>query len=237
MTILILLTSTISIINLYFLLKQRRTKPFDQDVSAFKIETEKVMVEFNRITTRNISILDDKIEELDHKIRIAQKIDSTLKERLEEFDKINYLKDAPEEAEQKQKRQKKKTLLAEISEQIAKKEHSLVVDTEAVEDVFERSVSPKDQIVIVEEKVLEASVEDVIIASEPDPAKEDSADSVLFEGVPVQKIKKHQSTQKQHETLLQYLKEEKTREELLSLGFSNNEINLATMSLSLEQNL
>ncbi|MGL4388869.1 MAG: hypothetical protein ACRCTJ_05705 [Brevinema sp.] len=239
MTFIILLTSTISIINLYFWIKQRQNKPFSHEITAFKSETQTVMVEFNRITTRNISLLDEKLEELDHKIRISQKIDALLKERIEEFDKISHWKeietrpiiqtliDENHSAILKEpKKSKKKILVSDISQQIAHEQTNQIQATK--EHLTKNKSTIKDLQKIINKVNTSLSTNHNIIKSV-------TVESTLFEGVPIQKIKKHQSTHKKHELLLQHLQENKSKEELLALGFSNNEINLAKMSLSLDQ--
>ena len=62
---------------------------------------------------------------------------------------------------------------------------------------------------------------------------------LLFEGIEVEKIKKHHkskmSTQKKQELLMRYIEESRSKEELLDLGFSPTEINLAFICYNANQ--
>ena len=88
---LVILCLALSSLNLYLFFKKSVQKPFAKESEEFRIYTETLITEFNRIATRNISLLDERLEELDHKIRLSQKVDLLLKDRFEEAHKIEYL--------------------------------------------------------------------------------------------------------------------------------------------------
>ncbi|MGL4563285.1 MAG: hypothetical protein ACRCVW_05465 [Brevinema sp.] len=211
MIFIIFLVSIISLINLYFLVKQRKQKPYDHEIKEFQKQTETIMVEFNRITIRNISMLDEKLEELDHKIRLAQKIDIVLKERLEEVNQISYLSS---------------------------------LNLNKLEEKNSDSIDHKNEnkkMRIKKKKLSESKNPNEIELKEDNKNNTDIVikNNELFEGIPIEKIKKQTPihllpTHKKHALLIQYLNEKKTKEELIGIGFSNNEINIATMSLSID---
>ncbi|MGL4560942.1 MAG: hypothetical protein ACRCV0_01465 [Brevinema sp.] len=215
MIFIIFLVSIISLINLYFLVKQRKQKPYNHEIKEFQTQTESIMVEFNRITIRNISMLDEKLEELDHKIRLAQKIDIVLKERLEEMNQISYFSSL-----NLNKLEEKNS--DSLDHKNAHKK------TKIKKNKLSESKNP-DEIEVKEEiKKDNKNNSDIMIKN-----------NELFEGIPIEKIKKQTPihllpTHKKHALLIQYLNEKKTKEELIEIGFSNNEINIATMSLSID---
>ncbi len=59
------------------------------------------------------------------------------------------------------------------------------------------------------------------------PEKKEINSDLLFEGVPVAKIKKQEKKPK--DMLLEYIKKDMPKEELLDMGFSINEINIASI--------
>ncbi|MGL5956612.1 MAG: hypothetical protein ACRC0X_08480 [Brevinema sp.] len=191
----------LSTINFYFLFKNISRKPFHQDLAEFQSYTERMIVEFNRITTRNVELLDSRIEELNRKIRLSQKVDLLLKERFEEAQKIEYLK---------------------------------VLQLDKVHEEY--SVSENDQI-LIEDLENSNNNNSPLEQLESPNNSEDSLENSLFEGIPVAKIKKHHHTtvQKKQELLKDSIKENKSKEELLELGFTINEINLAQICYTNEK--
>lgn len=91
-----------------------------------------------------------------------------------------------------------------------------------------------------DEKTDEAEAESLPHPSEAfaygGPPDKEISTPQLFDGISVNRIKtyaKHRNQPKQkHELLIQYLKESKNKEELLEMGFSATEINLALMALN-----
>lgn len=260
---LVVLCLVISTLNLYFFFKKSMQKSFEQELNEFRTYTETLITEFNRVTTRNVSLLDERIDELDHKIRLSQKVDLLLKERFEEAHKIEFLKplklneldkEKQEISEQNTVTTQKEQLLKtpysiekiEISEEQQKENNTeknrektprktiqklidIISFTEEKIEILEeqQEKQQKEKIVKKEENSKNNHIQKTINIEEP----------LLFEGLPIEKIKKHQSrlnTHKKQKLLLQYLQENKTKEELLNLGFNSNEINIAILCLSTE---
>jgi len=202
---LIIISLVLSVLNFYFISKKKIDH--EQDLKKFQSHTESIMVEFNRITTRNISLLDDKIEELNHKIRLGQKVDLLLKERFEEAHQIDYL-----------------SVL-----QLDK------IDNKPISNDF----NPKK-----EDTIKQCDpIKELIIDSIKDLNQQDnitlSTDKELFDNIPINKLKKYQSSQIQNQkkySLLHHISKNKSKEELLELGFSLNEINLSLLSSNSKQN-
>ena len=62
----------------------------------------------------------------------------------------------------------------------------------------------------------------------------------MFEGIPIEKIKKHRKNSRanleKEQQLIQYIKHNKSKDELLELGFTSNEINIAMLYYSTTDN-
>ncbi|MGL4367084.1 MAG: hypothetical protein ACRCTQ_02210 [Brevinemataceae bacterium] len=201
---------TISILHLYVILKRSPSGRTDNDLKEFQIQAEALMTEFNRIAARNISILDERLEELDHKIRISQKMDHVLKERLEEMYKTTFFKSISEpnnldEIKEASKQQSKTSKQTKRSLKTSSTEKTLPIETDLVESILPEL-----------------------------PPRQEVQQEILFEGIPVEKLKKTSyrgvTAQIKYKALLNYISEKKSKEELLELGFSINEINLAVLT-------
>ncbi|MGL4676218.1 MAG: hypothetical protein ACRCWI_00945 [Brevinema sp.] len=203
MELLAIFSIFLSTINFYFLFKNIARKPFQQDLTEFQSYTERMIVEFNRITTRNIELLDSRIEELNRNIRLSQKVDLLLKERFEEAQKIEYLK---------------------------------VLNLDKVYEEQNTIKHPKIDILIEDSiESSENTSQDYDLLEQLEPPKE--IEDSLFEGIPITKIKKHHKnlTRKKRDLLKEGIKDNKSKEELLDLGFTINEINLAQICYTNEQ--
>ncbi|MGL5254094.1 MAG: hypothetical protein ACRC9L_03665 [Brevinema sp.] len=196
----------ISIIALAVVLRERTRKPFESDLIEFRAETERLIAEFNRVSERNISMMDDRLEALERQIRIARKLEEELLLR-EEKDKVTSI------------------LPVELKKPERKKKSKKTVEPEAQAEISSEPLPEKSL------KVAPEELQPVDAALEIPP---------LFDGFPVQRLRsygeKRANTIKSHEQLLLFLKENKTKEELIDMGFSSNEINLAILSISLEEN-
>ena len=251
---LVVLCLILSTINFYFLIKNLSKKSFDSDLIEFRTYTETLITEFNRITTRNVELLDSRIEDLNHKIRLSQKIDLLLKERFEEAAKIEYLK--PLQMEQIYSSQTAKNPPPAQQNEI---DH-IITDDLTIEDVIldnlQYTIPTSEEnpeiddynnthnLDILTEILSEISEEDsidiVIETPEEIPKKSPSeySSNLLFEGIPVEKIKKHKKNSRvnleKENQLIQYIKQNKNKDELLELGFTSNEINIAMLCYSTE---
>lgn len=81
MSCLIFLSMVLSCLNIYIFVKWHRFPKSSQ--KEFEKHAEKLIVEFNRVCTRNISILEESLSELHRKIQIANKIKNSLPEDLD----------------------------------------------------------------------------------------------------------------------------------------------------------
>ena len=256
---LVVLCLILSTINFYFLIKNMTKKSFDSELIEFRTYTETLITEFNRITTRNVDLLDSRIEELNHKIRLSQKVDLLLKERFEEASKIEYLKPLQMEqvysspiTESSPLDQQETELahsidhtitddltieyiiLGNLQDTIPTAEETPDIDaynleilTEISEDILSE-ISEEDYI-----------VDDIVIETPVESPKESSLEyspNLLFEGIPVEKIKKYKKNSRvnleKENQLIQYIKQNKNKDELLELGFTSNEINIAMLCYS-----
>ena len=254
---LVVLCLILSTINFYFLIKNMTKKSFDSELIEFRTYTETLITEFNRITTRNVDLLDSRIEDLNHKIRLSQKIDLLLKERFEEASKIEYLK--PLQMEQVYS--SPITESSPIDQQEIKLAHSVdhtITDDLTIEhiilDHLQDTIPTAEETLdidsynleILTETLLELSedilseiseedyiVDDIIIET---PKESENSSDLLFEGIPIEKIKKHKKnsrvTIEKENQLIQYIKQNKNKDELLELGFTSNEINIAMLCYS-----
>ena len=351
---LVILCLALSSLNLYLFFKKSVQKPFAKESEEFRIYTETLITEFNRIATRNISLLDERLEELDHKIRLSQKVDLLLKDRFEEAHKIEYLAplklnevhtenllnntnqslDENNEPISENIPNNTNQSLDENNEPISENipndttqsldENSepfsentillekkvVIMDTKTSDDdtlgqnidsfsaisdtiVNNNMLIPQDQIIINDyslnndedltiEEIIQQNLpsEEYSLGTEDDltieeliqkttPSLSDDTISpisenptipehlvapddnsakdlvskeeplLLFEGIEVEKIKKHHkskmSTQKKQELLMRYIEESRSKEELLDLGFSPTEINLAFICYNANQ--
>ena len=250
---LIVLCLILSTINFYFLMKNMTKKSFDSELTEFRTYTETLITEFNRITTRNVELLDSRIEALDHKIRLSQKVDLLLKERFEEASKIEYLKPlqmeqvyssqvvpqtSPLEPEQSHSIDHTITddltieniVLDNLQDTIPTAEETPDIDTYNLEILTEIS---KDILSEISEE--DYIVDDIVIETPVESTFEYSS-NLLFEGIPVEKIKKHKKNSRvnleKENLLIQYIKQNKNKDELLELGFTSNEINIAMLCYS-----
>lgn len=225
---LIIFSIFFSTLNFYFLFKKLSQKPFQQELEEFRSYSERIIVEFNRITTRNVELLDSRIAELDHKIRLSQKIDKHLSERFEEASKLEYLSNFID---------------SQKTTSIKEEEHPInnntpiqdINNVETIDDSLGIDITVGDDIEMLEERQNDI-VEDFSELNKR--VVESSSESGLFEGIPIQKIKKHQkktSLKNKQELLKSHIEQNKTKEELLALGFNNNEINLAMLCYSTEK--
>lgn len=241
---LVVLSLTMSSLNIYFFFKNQSKKSYSQDLEEFRSYTESLITEFNRITTRNVDLLDSRIEELDHKIRLSQKIDLLLKERFEEAHKIEYLKilhlDQIYEVTKKNVPAQGdpytspiyKGILPNITESSdslkEKREESLPLESQNM--IF--TDAKKDPTTDTHSEKSSEELHDKLLSQTLEiPLLEESSETDFFEGVSVTKIKKYKklSSQKKQELLFQYISEEKNKEELLEQGFTSNEINIALL--------
>ncbi len=193
----------LSAINFYFLVKILSEKPYQKDIQDFQTQTERLMVEFNRITTRNIDLLDSRIEELNHKIRQSQKTEALLKELFEEAQKIEHLSSIKPS----------------------------LVSTNTTDNTID---TIDDKFSLVSANTSNDNIADNIVEVEKSENQRSWADGQLsdslFEGVSVNKIKKHRKKVKNSQELLKkYIQENKTKEELLEMGYNINEINLVSL--------
>ena len=250
---LVVLCLILSTINFYFLMKNMTKKSFDSELTEFRTYTETLITEFNRITTRNVELLDSRIEALDHKIRLSQKVDLLLKERFEEASKIEYLKPlqmeqvyssqvvpqtSPLEPEQSHSIDHTITddltieniVLDNLQDTIPTAEETPDIDTYNLEILTEIS---KDILSEISEE--DYIVDDIVIETPVESTFEYSS-NLLFEGIPVEKIKKHKKNSRvnleKENLLIQYIKQNKNKDELLELGFTSNEINIAMLCYS-----
>ena len=248
---LIVLCLILSTINFYFLMKNMTKKSFDSELTEFRTYTETLITEFNRITTRNVELLDSRIEALDHKIRLSQKVDLLLKERFEEASKIEYLKPlqmeqvyssqvvpqtSPLEPEQSHSIDHTITddltieniVLDNLQDTIPTAEETPDIDTYNLEILTEIS---KDILSEISEE--DYIVDDIVIET---PVESEYSPNLLFEGIPIEKIKKHKKNSRvnieKENQLIQYIKQNKNKDELLELGFTSNEINIAMLCYS-----
>ncbi|MGL5721115.1 MAG: hypothetical protein ACRCY4_01755 [Brevinema sp.] len=104
-----------------------------------------------------------------------------------------------------------------------------------------RKKKPKEEVLMEQSPVVEPLEEIAATSPQTEPPEPSAPETPpLFDGFPVQRLRsygeKRTSAVKSHEQLLQYLKENKTKDELIDMGFSSNEINLAILSISLEEN-
>ncbi|MGL5721164.1 MAG: hypothetical protein ACRCY4_02020, partial [Brevinema sp.] len=182
-------------------LKERTRRPFETDLSEFRAETERLIAEFNRVTERNLSMMDDRLEALERQTRSARKAEEDLIELQEQHKALGII---PREELSKPKKAKMQP----------KEEES-------------REISPTPPI---QEKSPEENNPPMEASPETPP---------LFDGFPVQRLRSYgerrNSQVRSHEQLLQYLRENKSKDELIDMGFSSNEINLAILSISLEE--
>ena len=332
---LVILCLALSSLNLYLFFKKSVQKPFAKESEEFRIYTETLITEFNRIATRNISLLDERLEELDHKIRLSQKVDLLLKDRFEEAHKIEYLaplklnevhtenllnnttqsldentspisenipNDTTQSLDENSEPFSENTILLEkkvvimdtktsdddtlgqnidsfsaISDtivnnnmlipqdQIIINDYSLNNDEDlTIEEIIQQnlpseeySLGTEDDLTIEEliQKTTPSLSDDTISPISENPtipehlvAPDDNSAKdlvskeeplLLFEGIEVEKIKKHHkskmSTQKKQELLMRYIEESRSKEELLDLGFSPTEINLAFICYNANQ--
>lgn len=233
---LIVLCLMLSTINLYFLIKNMGKKSFDSELIEFRTYTETLITEFNRITTRNVELLDSRIEELNHKVRLSQKVDLLLKERFEEASKIEYLK--PLQMEQVYFSQT--TVSSPFDQQRdteqAQSIDQIITDDLTIEDIILDNIQ---HIIPISEE--DYSVDNIVIET-PVEAPIEYAPNLLFEGIPIEKIKKHKKNSRvnsrvnveKENQLIQYIKQNKNKDELLELGFTSNEINIAMLYYSTE---
>ncbi len=217
----------LSTINFYFLVKLLSNKPSHQkELDDFQSHVERLMVEFNRITTRNIELLDSRIEELDHKIRLSQKTESHLKELFEDAQKRDFLPMG---------------FLSETTENISTdistiEDQNTINTTENREFLIDNPIPSFSEILSIESKNHKTSKPEIADTIEESPTIEtenpkktisDQSDT-LFEGVPIKKIKKHSKKNTQQQ-LMDHIQQNKSKDELLELGFNINEINLAML--------
>ena len=258
---LVVLCLILSTINFYFLMKNMTKKSFDSELTEFRTYTETLITEFNRITTRNVELLDSRIEALDHKIRLSQKVDLLLKERFEEASKIEYLKALQmEQVYSSQVPQNSPPEQQDKVEQIQSIDH-MITDDLTIENIVlnnlqdfiptseenpEIDSSNLDILAEISKEILtelsegsfeENYAEDIIIDA-PIEAPVKYSSNLLFEGIPVEKIKKHKKNSRvrveKENLLIQYIKQNKNKDELLELGFTSNEINIAMLCYSTE---
>ncbi|SFB69081.1 hypothetical protein SAMN02745150_00239 [Brevinema andersonii] len=178
-----------SFLALVWAYKTKTEKTHQTELEEFRSQTERLIVEFNRVASRNLSMLDDRIEELERKIRLSHKVEAVLKERFEEADKYKLLQPLR---------------LNASSDEETPPHH------------------PK-----------EAFGYNDFFADEA-PEINNTEISEVFEGISVRSLKNYQAgrnsdTDKQKQ-LIGYIRQHKNKEELLELGFSINEINLALMA-------
>lgn len=187
----------ISASSLIIILKERSRRPYAADLEEFRLETERLIAEFNRVAERDTGILDDRLSLLQQEIRSARNTESALRQLIEETRRDNIL---------------------------AKGSFLDSEDGDSDADEIDSTPHPKEAFGY---------------AKESPPAPEEPFQNALFDGFSVERIKsyaKHRnSPKKKHELLLQHLKENKNRDELLEMGFSPNEINLALLNLSTSQ--
>ncbi len=245
---LVVLCLILSTINFYFLTQNMIKKSFDSELQEFRSYTESLITEFNRITTRNVELLDSRIEDLNHKIRLSQKIDHLLKERFEEANKIEYLK--PLQMDKVHSLQTLSSDPVDTHTKILSIDHT-ITDDMTIEHIILDNIQQNISTPIDEESTnstnndQEISTEPTInpIAlepSNPDEISTNFATNLLFEGIPIEKIKKHRKNSRanleKEQQLIQYIKHNKSKDELLELGFTSNEINIAMLYYSTTDN-
>lgn len=245
---LVVLCLILSTINFYFLTQNMIKKSFDSELQEFRSYTESLITEFNRITTRNVELLDSRIEDLNHKIRLSQKIDHLLKERFEEANKIEYLK--PLQMDKVHSLQTLSSDPVDTHKKILSIDHT-ITDDMTIEHIILDNIQQNISTPIDEESTnstnndQEISTEPTInpIAlepSNPDEISTNFATNLLFEGIPIEKIKKHRKNSRanleKEQQLIQYIKHNKSKDELLELGFTSNEINIAMLYYSTTDN-
>lgn len=178
-----------SFLALVWAYKTKTNKPHQAELEEFRSQTERLIVEFNRVASRNLSMLDDRIEELERKIRLSHKVEAVLKERFEEADKYELLQ----------------PFRLNTSDN-KKTEEPHPREAFAYNDFFEDEALEINNTRIPE----------------------------VFEGISVKSLKNYQASQISHidkqEQLIDHIRQHKNKEELLELGFSINEINLALMA-------
>ena len=247
---LVVLCLILSTINFYFLITNMTKKSFDSELIEFRTYTETLITEFNRITTRNVDLLDSRIEDLNHKIRLSQKVDLLLKERFEEASKIEYLK--PLQMEQVYS--SPMTDSSPIDQQEIELAHSIdhtITDDLTIEhiilDNLQNTIPTAEEDPDIDLEILTELSEDILSEiSEEDyivddivietPVESEYSPNLLFEGIPIEKIKKHKKNSRvnieKENQLIQYIKQNKNKDELLELGFTSNEINIAMLCYS-----
>lgn len=169
--------------------KTKTKKTHQTELEEFRSQTERLIVEFNRVASRNLSMLDDRIEELERKIRLSHKVEAVLKERFEEADKYELLQPFR---------------LNAASDEKTNPPHPK--EAFGYNDFFADEVPEINNTEIPE----------------------------VFDGISVRSLKNYQAsrtsdTDKQKQ-LIDHIRQHKNKEELLELGFSINEINLALMA-------
>ena len=239
---LVVLCLILSTINFYFLIKNMTKKSFDSELIEFRTYTETLITEFNRITTRNVDLLDSRIEDLNHKIRLSQKVDLLLKERFEEASKIEYLK--PLQMEQVYSSQNSESSPIEaqaIDYTVADDltiEHIISNNISTTEENLEINSYNSDILTEISEEIPTEILSEISEEENSIEASIEYSPNLLFEGIPVEKIKKHKKNSrinlKKEQLLIQYIKQNKNKEELLELGFTSNEINIAMLCYSTE---
>lgn len=178
-----------SFLALVWAYKTKTNKPHQAELEEFRSQTERLIVEFNRVASRNLSMLDDRIEELERKIRLSHKVEAVLKERFEEADKYELLQPF--------------RLNTSDNEKIA-------------------PPHPREAF----------GYNDFFGDEAPEINKTEIPE--VFEGISVKSLKNYQVSQTSHidkqKELIDHIRQQKNKEELLELGFSINEINLALMA-------
>lgn len=178
-----------SFLALVWAYKTKTKKPHQAELEEFRSQTERLIVEFNRVASRNLSMLDDRIEELERKIRLSHKVEAVLKERFEEADKYELLQ-------------------------------PFRLNTSGDEKTAEPH--PKEAF----------GYNDFFDDEAPEINNTEIPE--VFEGISIKSLKNYQvsrtSDADKQKQLIDHIRQHKNKEELLELGFSINEINLALMA-------
>lgn len=178
-----------SFLALVWAYKIKTKKPYQAELEEFRSQTERLIVEFNRVASRNLSMLDDRIEELERKIRLSHKVEAVLKERFEEADKYELLQPFRLNTPDHEK-----------------------TDAPHPKEAF--------------------GYNDFFGDEAPEINKTEIPE--VFEGISIKSLKNYQARQTPHSNkqkqLIDHIRQHKNKEELLELGFSINEINLALMA-------
>lgn len=194
-------------------IKKVSQKEFLKDV---KKNLEELIAEFNKITDRNLSLLEERIAELSNYIEKARSIAGVLKELIEKSEEIiPYVESLEKNMED---------IITKIQREIEETENLKVsydkmlnelkglrkLYTEGLEymnRVIATLQKPKEQEMLVSEEEKEKSTEDIVIKEIPEDLRE------------------------RRKLLEKLMKQGVSREKLLEIGFSDAEINLVKFLL------